>query len=71
MVPPGHGVGEPDEDEDLFAEDDDGEADAATALSAAAGGRKEELVHPDPDSLPHRLCSMGLCEVFSPPRVGK
>ena len=27
--------------------------------------------HPHSDSLPHRLCSVDMCEVFSPPRVGK
>ena len=80
-APPGPNAVEPDEDEALFMDDDLGEADAAAALFAAAGGRKEELApgtatgsgarNSDPDSLPHRLCSMDLCEVFSPPRVGK
>ena len=49
--------------------------------SMGIGKEEEELVRgtatgprtceSNSDSLPHRLCSMDLCEVFSPPRVGK
>ena len=81
VAPPGQDEVESDGAADLFGDDDHGRADAAVVLSTTVGGRQEELARgtatgphgrdSDPSSLPHCLCSMDLCEVFSPPRVGK
>ena len=81
MAPPGQDEAELDDAADLFGDHDQDEADSAAALSAAAGKVKEEhdggtatgppSCNSDPNSLSHRLYSVDLCEVFSPPRVGK
>ena len=78
--PPAADVAEVDA-EDIFGDLDRDEAESASALHADADGSQEELAcgtasgpqagDSDPNSLSHRLCSVDLCEVFSPPRVGQ
>ena len=81
VAPPAADVSEVDEADNLFGNQDRDEAEPVSALHADAGGSHEELAHgtatgswagsSDPNSLSHRLCSVDLCEVFSPPRVGQ
>ena len=81
VAPPAADVAEAEEAEDLFGNHDRDEAKSASALHANDGGSHEELADgaatrppasdSDPNSLSHRLCSVDLCEVFSPPRVGQ
>ena len=80
VAPPAADVAEVGEAADLFGNHDRDEAEPASALHADVGGSQEELArgtasgsrvsNSDPNSLSHRLCSVDLCEVFSPPRVG-
>ena len=79
VAPPGQDEAEVDDAADLFGDHDQDEADPVAAISAAVGKVKEEhdggtatgpsSCNSDPNSLSHRLCSVDLCEVFSPPRV--
>ena len=80
-APPAADAAEVDEADDLFGNQDRDEAEPVSALHADTGGSREELARgtatgprvsdSDPNSLSHRLCSVDLCEVFSPPRVGQ
>ena len=80
-APPAADGAEVDEAEDIFGSQDRDEAESASALHADAEGSHEELTcgtacglqvgDSDPNSLSHRLCSVDLCEVFSPPRVSQ
>ena len=64
-----------------FGDHDSEGADPAAVFSTAAGEEKEEhddgtatgppSCEPNSDSLPHRLCSMDLCEVCSPPESAR